>query len=222
MAFLVLQETKPIARLLGFDGELTLTMLSLLRKPSEWPVRSGDGRLLIRPLRTYDLLEIARWLEDPQILRLAFGTEQDDQSVLRLGKIYLAEMDAARSCMLAICDRLERLIGFVRFAFFQGDQGRNARIGILLGKKESWNQGLGTSATQLALHFLFERKGCRRIELDTAEFNARAQRCFLKCGFETIPREKRQPWMESTDTTPKVWMELSRPRWRALNAQQSR
>jgi RimJ/RimL family protein N-acetyltransferase len=192
-------------------------MLSLLRKSSEWPVRSGDGRLLIRPLRAYDLLEIARWLEDPQILRLAFGTEQDDQSVLRLGKIYLAEMDAARGSMLAICDPLEHLIGFVRFAFFQSDNGRNGRIGILLGRKESWNQGLGTSATQLALHFLFERKGCRRIELDTAEFNARAQRCFRKCGFEIIPRDKRQPWMESTDTTPKVWMELSRARWRELN-----
>lgn len=196
-------------------------MLSLLRKPPEWPVRSRDGRLAIRPLRSYDLAEIGRWLEDPQILRLAFGTEQDDQTVLKLGKIYLAEMDAARGSMLGICDSLERLMGFVRFAFFQGDQGRNARIGILLGKKESWGQGFGTSAVQLTLYFLFERKGVRRIELDTAEFNARAQRCFRKCGFEAIPRDRRQPWMESTDPTPKVWMELTRTRWRELVAAQA-
>ena len=189
-------------------------MLSLLRKPSEWPVRSEDGRLAIRPLRSYDLTEVGRWLEDPQILRLAFGTEQDDQTVLKLGKIYLSEMDAARGSMLAICDPMEKLLGFVRFAFFQGDQGRNARIGILLGRKDNWNQGLGTAAVQLALFFLFERKGVRRIELDTAEFNARAQRCFRKCGFEVIPRDRRQPWMESSDPTPKVWMELSRNRWR--------
>ena len=126
-------------------------MLSLLRKPSEWPVRSEDGRLAIRPLRTYDLAEIGRWLEDPSILRLAFGTEQDDQTLLKLGKIYLAEMDGARSSMLAICDPMERLLGFVRFAFFQGDQGRNARIGVLLGKRENWNQGLGSTAVQLTL-----------------------------------------------------------------------
>jgi len=191
-------------------------MLSLLRKPSEWPVRSEDGRLAIRPLRSYDLAEIGRWLEDPSILRLAFGTEQDDQTLLKLGKIYLAEMDAARSSMLAICDPMERLLGFVRFAFFQGDQARNARIGVLLGKRENWNQGLGSTAVQLTLYFLFERKGVRRIELDTAEFNERAQRCFRKCGFESIPRERRQPWMESTDPTPKVWMELTRVRWREL------
>lgn len=196
-------------------------MLSLLRKPPEWPVRSRDGRLAIRPLRSYDLAEIGRWLEDPQILRLAFGTEQDDQAVLKLGKIYLAEMDAARGSMLGICDSQERLMGFVRFAFFQGDHGRNARIGILLGKKESWGQGFGTSAVQLTLYFLFERKGVRRIELDTAEFNARAQRCFRKCGFEVIPRDRRQPWMESTDPTPKVWMELTRARWRELVAAQA-
>lgn len=169
---------------------------------------------MLRPLRSYDLAEIGEWLEDPQVLRLAFGTEQDDTTVLRLGKVYLAEMDAARSSMLAICDSRERLMGFVRFSLFQGDEGRNARIGILLGRKETWNRGMGTTATQLTLHFLFERKGCRRIELDTAEFNVRAQRCFAKCGFEPIPRERRQPWMESTDSTPKVWMELSRPRWR--------
>lgn len=203
----------PIARLRQVNGEL-LSMLSLLRKPPEWPVPSVDGRLFMRPLRSYDLLEIANWLEDPQVLRLAFGTDQEDQAVLRLGKIYLTEMDAARCNMLAICDPQERLIGFVRFSFFQGNKGRNARIGILLGQKESWNQGLGTSAVQLALHFLFERKGCRRIELDTAEFNIRAQRCFSKCGFEVIPRERRQSWMESSDLTPKVWMELSRSQWR--------
>jgi len=192
-------------------------MLSLLRKPSEWPVRSEDGRLAIRPLRSYDLAEIGRWLEDPSILRLAFGTEQDDQTLLKLGKIYLAEMDAARGSMLAICDPMERLLGFVRFAFFQGDQGRNARIGVLLGKRENWNQGLGSTAVQLTLYFLFERKGVRRIELDTAEFNERAQRCFRKCGFESIPRDRRQPWMESSDPTPKVWMELGRTRWREIN-----
>ena len=197
-------------------------MLSLLRKPSEWPVRSEDGRLAIRPLRSYDLAEIGRWLEDPSILRLAFGTEKDDQTLLKLGKIYLAEMDAARSSMLAICDPMERLLGFVRFAFFQGDQGRNARIGVLLGKRENWNQGLGSTAVQLTLYFLFERKGVRRIELDTAEFNERAQRCFRKCGFESIPRDRRQPWMESSDPTPKVWMELTRPRWREASQTQGR
>lgn len=195
-------------------------MLGLLRRHSEWPLRSTDGRLLLRPLRSYDLVEIGQWLQDPQVLRLAFGTEQDDQSVLRLGKVYLAEMDAARSSMLAICDGKERLLGFVRFSLFQGDDGRNARLGILLGRQDTWNRGLGTTATRMTLEFLFERKGCRRVELDTAEFNTRAQKCFRKCGFEVIPREKRQPWMETTqDRTPKLWMELKRTRWRQLAQQ---
>lgn len=189
-------------------------MLSLLRRTPEWPCWSRDRRLLIRPLRSYDLEAIGNWLEDPQILRLAFGTELDDEAVLRLGKIYLAEMDAARANMLAICDSCERLLGFVRFSLFQGPGGRNGRLGILLGQKPNWNQGLGTAAVQLTLEFLFERKGCRRIELDTAEFNLRAQRCFSKCGFQLVPREQRQPWMESQDPTPKVWMQLERSEWR--------
>ena len=177
-------------------------------------MRSQDGRILLRPLRSYDLDEVARWMEDPQLLRLAFGTQQDDATVLRMGKVYLSEMDAARSSILAICTPLEQLLGFFRFSFFQNEGVRNARIGIMLGRKEHWNRGMGTMAVNLALQFLFERKGCRRIELDTAEFNERAQGCFRKCGFEPVPRERRQPWMESSDQTPKVWMELARERWR--------
>lgn len=175
---------------------------------------SSDGRLWLRPMRSYDLTEVASWLEDPQVLRLAFGTEEEDLEVLRLGKIYLSEMDAARGSMLAVCDPREVLLGFVRFAFFQGEGGRNARLGILLGRCDTWGRGVGTTATRLALHFLFERKGCRRVELDTAEFNVRAQACFRKCGFEPIPRDRRQSWMESAPGAPKVWMELDRSSWR--------
>ncbi len=203
-------------------GAEFLHMLSLLRRSCEWPVRSRDGRVLLRPFRSYDLDEVARWMEDPQLLRLAFGTQQDDAAVLRLGKIYLGEMDAARSSILAICTPTEQLLGFFRFSFFQHEGLRNARVGIMLGRKEHWNQGMGTVAVRLALQFLFERKGCRRIELDTAEFNERAQRCFRKCGFEAVPRERRQPWMETTDLTPKVWMELSRERFRELAASDPR
>ena len=193
-------------------------VLSLLRKPAEWPLRSPDGRISVRPMRSYDLAEVAKWMEDPQSLRLAFGTEQPDDQVLALGKIYLSEMDSARANMLAVCDRLERLLGFVRFSLFQHDGERNARIGIMIGRRDDRHRGLGGAATQLALRFLFERKGCRRIELDTAEFNEVAQRCFRKCGFEVIPRERRLSWMESSDPTPKVWMELRRDYWRRLHS----
>ena len=34
-----------------------------------------------------------------------------------------------------------------------------------------------------ALYYLFEKISVNRVELDTAYFNVRAQRCFHKCGF---------------------------------------
>jgi [ribosomal protein S5]-alanine N-acetyltransferase len=58
-----------------------------------------------------------------------------------------------------------------------------AEIGIMIGKREYWNQGYGVESIHLLLKYIFNHTGLERIYLTTLKWNIRAQKCFKKCGF---------------------------------------
>jgi RimJ/RimL family protein N-acetyltransferase len=66
----------------------------------------------------------------------------------------------------------------------------SAHIGIRL-KEESWDRGYGTEAVRGAVKFMFESLNIHRVWLRADEENARAIRCYEKCGFtlEGVLRE---------------------------------
>jgi RimJ/RimL family protein N-acetyltransferase len=60
---------------------------------------------------------------------------------------------------------------------------RKAELGISIHDKALWSQGLGTDAVRLVLRYAFKELALNRVELTTDEENARAIRCYDKCGF---------------------------------------
>lgn len=56
-------------------------------------------------------------------------------------------------------------------------------IGILIGNHDYWNRGYGAEAVDLLLEQIFIKTNLERVYLTTLDWNIRAQRCFLKCGF---------------------------------------
>jgi RimJ/RimL family protein N-acetyltransferase len=70
--------------------------------------------------------------------------------------------------------------------------GRNASAAIWISLlEESWDNGFGTEAVRGAARFMFDKLNIRRVWLRVDEENARAIRCFEKCGFalEGVLRE---------------------------------
>lgn len=59
----------------------------------------------------------------------------------------------------------------------------SAGIGISIGEKSLWGQGLGTDAMLALLDFGFGQLRIERMWLDVYDFNARARRSYEKCGF---------------------------------------
>lgn len=59
----------------------------------------------------------------------------------------------------------------------------SAGIGISIGEKQLWGQGLGTDAMFALLDFGFGNLRLERMWLDVYDFNARARKSYLKCGF---------------------------------------
>ena len=188
-------------------------MLSWLRKLSIWPLAVASGQFQLRPMRGYDLLVVAQWFTDVEILRLAFGSETGEDQLREMARRYQTEMDSQRHYILTLETLEPRTFGFVRYNLHRSaDHAKVARIGILIGDKQVWGKGWGTEAVETFVEYLFTQKTIDRIELDTAYFNHRAQRCFEKCGFRRCsPPENYQ--IPPSDPTPKVWMELTKVRW---------
>lgn len=59
-----------------------------------------------------------------------------------------------------------------------------AKLAVLIGDKNYWNKGYGTDAIKLVLSYSFDILKLHSIKLKVFEYNARAIRCYEKCGFK--------------------------------------
>lgn len=75
-----------------------------------------------------------------------------------------------------------RLIGNCTF-FDMDTVVHSAEIGIMIGEKAIWNQGLGTETISLLLRHGFETLNLNRIALKVYTDNPRARRTYEKAGF---------------------------------------
>jgi RimJ/RimL family protein N-acetyltransferase len=75
---------------------------------------------------------------------------------------------------------------------------------ITIGEKDTWGHGLGTEATQLMLDHAFGTLGLHRIALTVFEFNERAIRAYVRCGFVVEGRARESIWRDG-----RWWDELA-------------
>jgi RimJ/RimL family protein N-acetyltransferase len=61
---------------------------------------------------------------------------------------------------------------------------RNGYFGIAICRKEYWNKGIGTEATNLILKYAFEYINLHKVLLEVYEYNERAIRVYEKVGFK--------------------------------------
>jgi RimJ/RimL family protein N-acetyltransferase len=69
--------------------------------------------------------------------------------------------------------------------------GRSATTGISIFNPEYWGKGYGEDSMNLLLSFAFQNLNLNRVELNTFDFNERAQQCYRKVGFEEVGRRRR-------------------------------
>lgn len=180
-----------------FCGENPAMFLFKTRVPA--PL-TGE-KVNLRILRKEDFDSIYRWLDDPELMELAFGISTGHPNFETLVPAYKKEIGDYQKSFFGIENKNSEFIGFCSHSVFNLE-GR-ARIGIIIGDRSNWNKGYGREAVSLLLHYLFTERNVKCVELDTAIKNERAQRCFMACGFQRIHRE----WSESND---RIWFELSK------------
>lgn len=95
-----------------------------------------------------------------------------------------------RRISYAILTKANELIGMV--SCYNIDWRRKTgELGIYLGEEQTWNHGYGTDATVAFLRHLFSTLGFDSVYLHTYESNVRAQRSYLRVGFEVVDHRKR-------------------------------
>ena len=163
-----------------------------------------------------DIPLLESWFSDPETCQLAFGVRAHSEGLDRLRAEYIQELKKDRSGVLMIRSLLSadkgNDIGFLRFKTFKKARIQSARIGILLGRNESRGQGFGQEAVQTLLDYLFETANLDSVELDTADFNFKAQNCFKACGF-CVSHSSEVIGIHNDWKEQRLVMKLSRESW---------
>ncbi len=95
-------------------------------------------------------------------------------------------------------------------SYYNLDRSRGeVEVGIMIGDRDYWNKGYGVEVINALLEHVFQQLKVNRVHLKTLDWNARAQKCFKKCGFTECTRITR-------DGYNFVLMEIFRTKWEKM------
>ena len=75
-------------------------------------------------------------------------------------------------------------------------EDRKAGLGIMIGEKDHWSNGYGTDAIKTLLSFAFDEMNLHRVWLHVFADNARALKCYQKCGFREEGRLRQEVYQD--------------------------
>jgi aminoglycoside 6'-N-acetyltransferase len=166
--------------------------------PVDDPPRAlgGQGDLAIRLMRDAmdDYARMAGWLSDERVLEFYEGRDNPfplERIVEKYSPRTLG-LEGVTPCFI-VHDGVP--IGYIQYypidpetageygiPYVEGIYG----LDMFIGEPSDWNHGIGTRALSLMCAYLFGTFGARTITLDPEAWNARAIRCYEKCGFRKI------------------------------------
>jgi RimJ/RimL family protein N-acetyltransferase len=174
---------------------------------------SLEGRsIVLRRHVQENLAAYRRWYRDPDVARLA-RYQDGAMSIEEIDRFFQARALGDESMTMAIHVRgSDRLIGTCAFSQVDADNG-SALYHITIGEKDTWGHGYGSEATRLMVDHALGTLGLHRVALSVFEFNERAIRAYLACGFTIEGRAREAIWRDG-----RWWDELSmsvlEPEWR--------
>jgi len=145
-------------------------------------------KVTLKPFTREMYSKYYQWCLDDEVMYYAFG-EPYMYSVIP-EEAFMQGYDSGvlgsksnEGGMLGILTETDELIGEIDYREVDLLRG-TAVLGIMIGEKQFWGKGYGTDAVRTMCHFLFQRFGLRRIQLDTWYGHERAVQAYTKVGFQ--------------------------------------
>ena len=146
----------------------------------------GD-RIYLSPRNSADYEIFAEWLNDPQV---ADYIGRSGKIMTNEGEKEFLENNNNPEATFSIIDiNSDKMIGSISIE--QIDHlNRCGTLGVFIGDKDYRDKGYGTEAIKLILEYGFKYLNLKNINLDLVSANARAYRCYQKCGFKEYGRRR--------------------------------
>ena len=139
-------------------------------------------RILIRDFKLTDIdHEYISWLNDPDVMK--FSNQRFTTHTRKTCKVFynLINNSADKFLLITLKDSKEK-IGTMTAHIFKNH--KTADIGILIGKKSVWGQGLGEEAWNLVMNYLLKKKSIRKVTGGTLSCNKGMLKIFKKTSME--------------------------------------
>jgi ribosomal-protein-alanine N-acetyltransferase len=137
-------------------------------------------RVLLRPFTAADISETyVGWLKDPEVVR--YSNQRFRVHTLDTCRSYLASFEGSANYFLAICDRQSgAMLGTL--TVYRSVPHSTADIGILIGARQAWGQGIGAEAFCLVVSTLKASGAIRKITAGAMVVNRAMVRILEKAG----------------------------------------
>jgi ribosomal-protein-alanine N-acetyltransferase len=128
-----------------------------------------------------------KWLRDLEVVRYIGRDELLAGIPFSEVERYVEQLWANENCyFLAVYhSESKNFIGTAKINFFNERFRRSglADIGIMLGDRDSWGQGLGTDVLRNLSKFAFEQLGARKLSAGAMSPNTAIVKAFLRIGY---------------------------------------
>lgn len=143
-----------------------------------------EGNLRLRAVEREDVKLFYQWVNDPEVTRglvlyLPMSLPEEERWYERIQERDPRERPFAIDLHDAGGWRLIGNCGAFNLEWIY----RSAELGIMIGDKSVWDQGLGTRVMVLLLRHCFETLNLNRVGLQVYASNTRARRSYVKAGF---------------------------------------
>jgi RimJ/RimL family protein N-acetyltransferase len=165
-------------------------------------------KVILRAIEPADLANYVVWLNDPEVL--AWLGRYRPMSLP--GEQAWYEAQAGRDDVLNFAIEYEsRHVGGCGFLNINR-ASQNAEVGIFIGDKSLWDQGLGKDALRTLVRYGFDYLNFHRVYLRVFAENARAVHAYEQVGFVHEGRFRQNEWRHGQwqDT---LYMSILRDEW---------
>ena len=168
------------------------------------------SKVILRKKKLADAREDFTWETDPELARLDAVAPETIAYSFYLSEYTRELRESLPTSYRFSVDTLDGMhIGNCSYYNTNEAEGET-EVGIMIGDRDYWDKGYGADAITTLVSHLFQQTNFDRIYLKTLKTNARAQKCFKKCGFSLYGHFDRNGFSFAL-------MEIYRKQWQQTN-----